>query len=698
MKLTQISIAIASLIFAPNGYTADDVTNDSSDLIIDDVEVITVQGDYRATNLQQAPASLSVLSSQDIDNRHAQNLEDIIGAVANVNFASGSQRARYYQIRGIGERSQFKEPINQSVGVLVDDIDLAGIASISSTFDMEQVEFFRGPQGTRFGANALAGLIYMTSKAPSDSFEGAVRASIGNYGTYGTSFMLSGPATDSVNYRIVAEKNMSDGYMENQYLNADDTNNRDELTLRGKLAITATEDLQIDLTLLYADFDNGYDAFSLDNNRTTLSDQPGFDQQQTRALSSKFTYSGFDNTEILAIVTHADSDLAYGFDEDWSYADIHPWSYASTDYYYRERQNTTAEVRFVSKTNHKILKNTTDWVIGFYAKNDQEALTREYTYLTGDFTSSFDADNYAVYGQLDSQLNEQWSLTSGLRLEQRKTQYDNSDNVSFSPSDSILGGKLVLAYQIDSASMAYASINRGFKAGSVNSDGSLAEHLRKFEPEFLWNYELGYKTSFLNDKAFLRTAVFYMDRDDIQISSYHLDERSDGSAEFISYWTNAAQGKNYGIETELSWDVADTVNLYGSLGLLDTEYQGFSYEDGSVETGRKQAHAPNYQFSFGVNYYPSEQWHVNVGVDGKDSFYFSDSHDQQSDSVALVHGSVSYQQPNWQAKIWVRNMFDKDYETRGFYFGNDPRDGYTPKAYYQLGEPAVFGVTLDYQF
>ncbi|WP_286270999.1 TonB-dependent receptor [Thalassotalea hakodatensis] len=698
MKLSQISLAITSLVFAHSAIASEQkIENQLSENQVSDVEVLTVHGDYRARNLQKTPASLSILSTQDISNRHAQNLEDIIGAVANVNFASGSQRARYYQIRGIGERSQFKEPINQSVGVLVDDIDLAGIASISSTFDMEQVEFFRGPQGTRFGANALAGLIYMTSNAPSDDFEGAVRASIGNYGTYGTSLMLSGPASDSVNYRFVAEKNISDGYMENQYLGVDDTNNRDELTLRGKLAITATDNLQVDLTVLYADFDNGYDAFSLDNNRTTLSDEPGFDQQKTRAVSSKFTYSGFDNMDMLTIVTHANSDLAYGFDEDWSYADIHPGSYVSKDYYFRERENTTAEIRFVSKDSAKLFGHS-DWVFGLYVKNDQEALTREYTYLTSDFTSSFDADNYAVYGQLDSQLNDKWSLTSGLRFEQRKTQYHNSDNVAFSPSDSVLGGKLVLAYQIDSRSMTYASINRGFKAGSVNSDGSLSEHLRSFEPEFLWNYELGYKTSFLNDKAFVRTAVFYMDRDDIQISSYHLDERNDGSSEFISYWTNAASGKNYGVEVEFSWDVLDTVNIYGSAGLLETEYQGFSYEDGSIETGREQAHAPNYQFSFGVNYYPSEQWHVNVSVDGKDSFYFSDSHDQKSQNVALLHGAIRYVQPNWQAKLCVRNVFDKTYETRGFYFGNDPRDGYTPKAYYQLGEPAVFGVTLDYQF
>jgi outer membrane receptor protein involved in Fe transport len=89
---------------------------------------------------------------------------------------------------------------------------------------------------------------------------------------------------------------------------------------------------------------------------------------------------------------------------------------------------------------------------------------------------------------------------------------------------------------------------------------------------------------------------------------------------------------------------------------------------------------------------------MNLSVEGKDSFYFSDSHDQQSESMTLVNASVSYLQDNWQMKIWARNLFDKDYATRGFYFGNDPRDGYTAKTYSQLGEPAVFGATLTYQF
>jgi len=212
------------------------------------------------------------------------------------------------------------------------------------------------------------------------------------------------------------------------------------------------------------------------------------------------------------------------------------------------------------------------------------------------------------------------------------------------------------------------------------------------------NYELGYKVSLLDSAAFIRTAIFYMDRTDVQVKSSQTIVREDGSAEFISYLGNAATGSNMGIEVEANWQANDLFELYGSLGLLDTEFNDFINAEGKSLNNRQQAHAPNYQFNIGVNIQPSEHWLVNFSVDGKDGFYFSDSHNEKSESINLVNASLSYLSDNYQVKVWARNLTDEDYANRGFYFGNDPRDGYTAKQYTQLSEPLVFGVTLDYQF
>jgi len=688
-----------------------------------EVEVLTVTSDFRQQNLLRTPASLSVLTAVEIKQRNAQHLEELIAVSPNVNFASGSQRARYYQIRGIGERSQFKEPINPSVGMIIDGIDFTGIGSIANLFDVQQAEIYRGPQGTRFGANALAGMINITTNAPTEEFEGAIKVDAGNYDSYGLGLALSGPATDAVNYRLAANQYKSDGFIDNTYLGKEDTNNRDETTLRGKLSIEVTDDLTIDVAAFYFDFDNGYDAFSLDNTRETLSDQPGVDSQKTSAFSANFTYQGFDAFTLITLFSAAESDLVYGYDVDWAYgeyeyreddwdngiynpdpcitptgclAEIDGFSY--TDYYFRDKSTKTLELRALSNDSSKLFNSSTDWVFGLYVKQDDENLQRQYTESAKSFTSSFDTQSIAAYGQLDSQLNTQWSLSMGLRFEQRNADYVKSDGFTDSLEDTMIGGKLVLSYQQNDSSFWYGSINRGYKAGGVNTDGSLPNELRSFDPEYLTNYEIGYKISLLNNDAYVRTALFYMDRTDMQVKSSQTITSGVGNSEFIDYLGNAATGSNMGIEIEANWQVDDVFEVYGSVGLLDTEFNDFINADGESLDGREQAHAPNYQFNLGINIQPTDNWLVNVSVDGKDEYFFSDSHNEKSESVALLNASISYFNDDYQVKIWARNLTDEDYANRGFYFGNDPRDGYTAKQYTQLAEPLVFGVTLDYQF
>ena len=123
------------------------------------LEEIVVTAELRTTSLLDQPASTSVVTANEIRQRAAQHLEDILNVAPNVNFASGASRARFFQVRGIGERSQFQEPLNPSIGFIIDGIDFSGLGTAGTLFDVDQVEILRGPQGTLHGANALAGLI-----------------------------------------------------------------------------------------------------------------------------------------------------------------------------------------------------------------------------------------------------------------------------------------------------------------------------------------------------------------------------------------------------------------------------------------------------------------------------------------------------------------------------------------------------------
>lgn len=663
--------------------------------LAEEIPEIIVSADFREATTLETASSVSVLTEEVIKAREARHLEDVINSVPNLNFASGTSRARFFQIRGIGERSQFSSPLNPSVGLLVDNVDFSGAGTIASMVDVEQVEVLRGPQGTRYGANALAGLINIKTKDPSERFEARFNASAAEYDTRTTGIMVTGPLSDAVSYRFTGEKHVSDGYIENDFLGVDDTNDRDELTLRGKLQIRPDEDWLVDVTLSRVDMDNGYDAFSLDNTRHTLSDEPGHDRQESTflAVDSLWQLEAFD---LQTIVGFADSDMEYGYDEDWSFVGIHPDGYSSFDNFIRNRKTQSYEVRAISNSTSRLFNDSTDWVLGFYSLLSDEDLQRQYTFLPADFFSTYDFETYALFFQLDTTLGESLELTTGLRGERRLTEYSDSENVAFEPDETLWGGRVAIKYFPGNDVMTYASLARGYKAGGFNIDGSLDADLREFDSEYLWELEIGAKASFLGDTLQLRAAVFYDRRRDQQVKSSIVRPRDDGSTEFIDFFGNAAEGTNRGLELEAKWYATDRLKVFGSLGLLDATFDEFTNEFGEDLSGREQAQAPDYMFSLGVDY-SQGHWFGRFSADGKDAYYFSDRHDVQTDKRVLINGRLGYRTEDWSISLWGRNLTDKDYAVRGFgSFGNDPRKGYVTEPYYQWGEPRVVGLSFEY--
>ncbi|MBT4494378.1 MAG: TonB-dependent receptor [Gammaproteobacteria bacterium] len=658
------------------------------------IEEIVVTADLRQETTMHVASSLTVVTEEVIRSRAAQHFEDIIHSIPNVNYASGSNRARFFQIRGIGERSQFINPVNPSVGVLIDDVDFSGAGTVATMMDVKQVEVLRGPQGTRYGANALGGLINITTNAPTDTASLSFKATSGDYETKTYGLIANSPLGNSVNARLVVESHKSDGYIENDFIDRNDTNGRDEMTLRGRLAWQVSEDWHIDLTLAKIDIDNGYDAFSLDNNRHSLSDEPGFDKQDSTYFAIKSLWQ-LESMDVEVLVNSSESDLAYGYDEDWSFTGIHPWGYTSTDHYLRDRDTTSVELRLVSNLNSRIFFDSTDWVLGVYSLTSDESLTRQYTYLPADFGSDYDFDTLAVFGQIDTRLSDAWTLSTGLRLEQRDTSYNDSEAVEFSPTDSLWGGKIALEFVASDRALFYASVSRGYKAGGFNTDGSLDADLREFDEEYLIEYELGLKTMLVDDQVALQMAIFYDDRRDQQVKSSVVRVRDDESTEFIDYLGNAAEGTNRGLEVDLQWSVTDSLELAANAGWLDAEFDNFINEFGEDLSGRDQAHAPGYMYSLRSNWHRGP-WAVTISADSKDEFYFSDRHAVKSESYTLVNASISYTAANWRVSAWGRNLTDKDYFVRAFgSFGNDPRKFYVTEPYFQFGEPKIVGLTIE---
>lgn len=682
----------------------------SADPVIDE---IIISADFRAASAQTTPASISIVSEARLIDRTAKHLEDVLNIAANVNSAAGASRGRFFQIRGIGERSQFKEPLDSSVGLVVDGIDFSNLGLAGGVYDVEQIEILRGSQGTAFGSSALAGLINISSAGPTKEFEGQVDLGMGNYASQSIGMVVSGPISNRLLGRIAISKNSGDGYIKNDFSNRDDTNNIDELLMRAKLHWTPIDALDIDLTAVYIDTDNGYNAFSLENTRRTRSDEPGHDRQESSAVALKSTWRGSPAYLFEAQISVEDSNLEYGFDWDWS--DFDTLGVRGFENNIRDREAKSIDLRFLSKPGNEIFAGAS-WVAGVYAYDRQVDLSYSedadyWGAWTGSLSSRFESRRFAAYGQLDWSVGDHWMLSLGSRVEHFDNQYTDSYGVAGEIADDLVGGKLSLQYIIDDSAMAYASVTRGYKTGGINSDAMgkalvnedaasiafLQNHL-SYDGEVALNYEVGLKSFHLEDSLTVNLAAFYIDRQDMQASvAFEIS-----TANWTAYRENIQGSNNYGLELELDWQASEQLRLFAGVGVLDTQLGDLQVLDVNDEvlkqSGRDQAHAPGYQFNAGLEYGFMQHYSASIQVDGKDNFYFSNSHNQQSDAYQLVHANLSYRQGAVTISVWGRNLTDKDYQVRGFYFGNNPANGWIPESYIQFGEPRVFGLSGKYDF
>ena len=660
------------------------------------IEEVVVRGEFRATSLRELPSSASVLLPEK-SAAVVNHLEDVISRSANVNFSSGSSRARYFQIRGIGERGQFIEPINPSVGLLYDGVDLSGIGTAANIFDVSQVEILRGPQGTVYGANSIAGTINIISSDPTEEFEGSIEAETGDYGAFGVGLVLSGPVNSTSGYRLSVKDFRHDGFVENVYLDRKDTNAKEEQIIRFKYK-SKGENSQWHLNLGKVNVNNGYDSFSLDNDRLSRSDQPGLDDQDTTFFSLLVKNNMSEHVDLELSGGLASSDISYGYDEDWTFVGFDPWEYSSTDLYERDVETFSYQARMVSTINPSNKGDELSWVLGAYGYHHDLNLTRRYMYLEADFTSRYKVDRFAIYGEVEKKLSKVWVLSLGLRGEETRLSYRDSSKLIYDPDEFMGGGRIQIERRLNKEQLIYASANRGYKSGGFNTDGSIDEDLRLFSGEALWNFETGYKALFLEDKVQAQVTVFRMQRRDIQVPTSIVRQRADGSSEFVEYTGNAAEGFNQGLELDLVIQATGRLKIDASFGVLDTEFSSYLSANELELVGREQAHAPGYQFFIGAEYMLQTDWLFQIELEGKDEFFFSESHNSKSKSYELINVGITFLRDSWEGRVWIKNLADNNYFVRGYNFGNDPRNFYESQLWTQLGYPRNFGLSVRGRF
>jgi len=703
-------ILVAALSFA----TGANALGDNNDQPLDEVVVTAT---LRSVPLEETPGSVSVLSGATLRDAGQQHFEDVLPLVPNLNWAGDTSRPRYFQIRGIGELQQYQGAPNPSVGFLIDDIDFSGLGSAATLFDVDHIEVLHGPQGTLYGANALAGLIYVKSADPSDTFGGRAELDVGDYNERSYGAVLTGPVSSlDSSFRLAVQKYTSDGFYHNAYLGRSNTDNRDELTVRGKWLFEPNDAWRVELTVLRAQIDNGYDAFAIDNSRTTESDHPGVDRQYSTGLSARSTYSGLGSATLTTIATYADTKVNYGFDSDWGNPVLWaPYTDDFTEDQLRHRSTRSLELRLADTPTHSA--HGVSWLFGVYAFELRESLTDT---TAGIYVDPFDATqntdslsvisseyrsrNGALYGQLDGNFSERARWSVGLRGERHTSRYnDTTTNLDapttanhFGPADNLWGGQASLDYRVAEGQHVYALIARGYKASGFNLSPGLPANQLQFGPESDLNFEVGHKAQMSDGRVRIDTSLFYMMRHNEQLlTSEQLDPNNPNT--FVFFTGNAKSGFNYGLESTATWAASKRLEFGGSLGLLQSRYHGF-VQNGVTLPDRALPHAPPWQAAVNATWRDPRGPYARLDITGMGSFLYDlPPNDTRSSAYGLVNGKLGWDTSRWEAYLWGRNLLNKNYTVRGFFFGDEPPD-FANKLYVQLGEPRNWGVHFTVRF
>src|SRR6202167_5705783 len=428
----------------------------------DTLDEIVVTATLRSTSAAELPQSVTVLDRGTLQGAGVQHFEDVLGLIPDLNWAAGTSRPRFFQLRGMGEVEQYQGAPNPSVGFLIDDIDFSGVGMPATLFDTQQIEGLRGPQGTIYGANALAGLISVRTADPGKDFVLNSEITGATYDTRAVGLVVGdGFADGAAGWRLVAQQYLSDGFRHNAYLNENSTNGLDEGTLRAKLHWQLADALQADLTLMHVNIDDGYDAWSIYNTYTTYSNEPGRDAQLSNGAALRLVAS-IAGAQLRSVTSTADSKIVYSFDGDWGNDPF--WlattGYAPYDYFQsdnRERRTLAEDLRLIGDRSNELfcrLRWLSCTQMLHLTESDKQLFTWD-AYDAGPnggpgagssgLDSQYGATNVALYGSLDADVGTRTTLSGGLRVEQRTADYSDSADVTTPFPDErnhMIGGNL----------------------------------------------------------------------------------------------------------------------------------------------------------------------------------------------------------------------------------------------------------------
>ena len=731
-----------SLIILISALFAQNVVTESDSLNPIELEGVEIFSSLRQVN-EGDLASSAIIFSDELELFQGQHFSDLLLKVPNLNYAGGTSRPRFFQLRGEGSVSRYADqgPPSPYIGLVLDGMDLSELGMITPLFDMQQVEVLMGVQTSLFGASASSGLINFKTNDPTDEEGGYAMLQFGSYNTFTNGLVYNLPFENGWKLRLVGHSNVSDGYKENVAIGGYASANKNETSLRVKLLKEGNLITQ-KYTVIASDFDNGYDNWSPDNNtdNITYSDNPGKDSQKSQIFIADYRYDlgeqivdlnvGISSNETLHSYDSDWGNYSFWLDEPYNFnPDVEGYQYDFFDSFDREIDTRTTDLRFKSNINNN---NKVDYVFGLYNSTYEET-TDAAGYIFGGsstgLSSGYDITTKSVYGELAFNFDNSSTLAFAFRNEARDIDYFDFENAGASfELDGDWNTSYKVSYELHPIENLhwYIYAAEGYHPAGVNQNPYLDMEDKTYDDEIYIDLTTGIR--WYTDNIKLSTSLFYLEHDGhIFETSEQLDPSNPNA--FAFFKQNADSGYEYGSETSSEFKLNDRFSMGLSLGLLsgeiefgdhaehgdehgeddhdedhdedhddhDEDHDDHDEHEGHAEHGQK-AHAPNWNYSLTFNYNFTEDSSLMVEIAGKDAFVFDSMHDEyESEPYHLLNAYYSQTFDKVKLGFYAKNILDESYADRGFIFGLEPPQ-YSEKLYTSFGPPREIGMSLTYSF